>query len=63
MQTLKKSVALVLALEEKLQSAFNENAKLKLMQKEDEKLSIQTLGDQLTESLQHLVSQVQEGIQ
>ena len=35
---LKKSVEHVLALEEKLQNAFNENAKLKVQQKEDEKL-------------------------
>ncbi|CDY35024.1 BnaC06g13620D [Brassica napus] len=55
--------------EEKLQNASNENAKLRLMQKEDEKLSrrmeskfspTQTLADQLTENLQHLTSQVQE---
>lgn len=68
---LKKSVDYILALEEKLQNASNENAKLRLMQKEDEKLSrrmeskfspTQTLADQLTENLQHLTSQVQEGI-
>lgn len=60
----------ILALEEKLQNAFNENAKLRVMQKEDEKLwrgmeskfsSTKTLCDQLTETLQHLASQVQEG--
>ncbi|CAF2060577.1 unnamed protein product [Brassica oleracea var. botrytis] len=66
---LKKSKDHILALEEKLQSAFNENAKLRVMQKEDEKLwtgmeskfsSTKTLCDQLTETLQHLASQVQE---
>ncbi|CAN8233973.1 unnamed protein product [Cochlearia groenlandica] len=66
---LKKSMDHVLALEEKLQNAFNENAKLRVMQKEDEKLwrgmeskfsSTKTLCDQLTETLQHLASQVQE---
>jgi len=60
----------VYALEEKLQSAFNENAKLRVRQKEDEKLwrgleskfsSTKTLCDQLTETLQHLASQVQDG--
>ncbi|XP_024007441.1 synaptonemal complex protein 1 isoform X2 [Eutrema salsugineum] len=59
----------IAALEEKLQNAFNENAKLRVMQKEDEKLwrgmeskfsSTKTLCDQLTETLQHLASQVQE---
>ncbi|KAF3524143.1 hypothetical protein F2Q69_00051826 [Brassica cretica] len=59
----------IVALEEKLQNAFNENAKLRVMQKEDEKLwrgmeskfsSTKTLCDQLTETLQHLASQVQE---
>lgn len=67
---LKKSMDHILALEEKLQNAFNENAKLRVMQKEDEKLwrgmeskfsSTKTLCDQLTETLQHLASQVQEG--
>lgn len=57
-------------LEEKLQNAFNENAKLKVKQKEDEKLwrglesklsSTKALCDQLTETLQHLASQVQDG--
>ncbi|OMO94323.1 hypothetical protein COLO4_16402 [Corchorus olitorius] len=56
-------------LEEKLQFAFNENAKLKVKQKEDEKLwkgleskfsSTKTLCDQLTDTLQHLASQVQD---
>lgn len=58
------------ALEDKLQSALNENAKLKVKQKEDDKLwkgleskfsSAKTLSDQLTETLQHLASQVQDG--
>ncbi|VYS46878.1 unnamed protein product [Arabidopsis thaliana] len=66
---LKKSMEHVYALEEKLQSAFNENAKLRVRQKEDEKLwrgleskfsSTKTLCDQLTETLQHLASQVQD---
>uniref|UniRef100_A0A0D3D1I7 Synaptonemal complex protein 1 n=1 Tax=Brassica oleracea var. oleracea TaxID=109376 RepID=A0A0D3D1I7_BRAOL len=66
---LRKSMDHVVALEEKLQNAFNENAKLRVMQKEDEKLwrgmeskfsSTKTLCDQLTETLQHLASQVQE---
>ncbi|KAF2608247.1 hypothetical protein F2Q68_00044769 [Brassica cretica] len=66
---LKKSVDYILALEKKLQNASNENAKLRLMQKEDGKLSrrmeskfspTQNLADQLTENLQHLTSQVQE---
>uniref|UniRef100_M4CHH1 Synaptonemal complex protein 1 n=2 Tax=Brassica campestris TaxID=3711 RepID=M4CHH1_BRACM len=66
---LKRSKDHILALEEKLQNAFNENAKLRVMQKEDEKLwrgmeskfsSTKTLCDQLTETLQHLASQVQE---
>ncbi|KAJ0256599.1 hypothetical protein HA466_0095340 [Hirschfeldia incana] len=66
---LKKSKDQILALEEKLQNPFNENAKLRVMQKEDDKLwrgmeskfsSTKTLCDQLTETLQHLASQVQE---
>ncbi|KAE8056901.1 hypothetical protein FH972_013633 [Carpinus fangiana] len=66
---LKKSMEHVRALEEKLQNAFNENAKLKVKQKEDEKLwkgleskfsSTKTLCDQLTETLQHLAGQVQD---
>ncbi|XP_044478379.1 synaptonemal complex protein 2-like isoform X2 [Mangifera indica] len=65
---LKKSLEHIHELEEKLQNAFNENAKLKVKQKEDEKLwkgleskfsSTQTLCDQLTETLQHLAGQVQ----
>ncbi|KAG6644291.1 hypothetical protein CIPAW_08G045100 [Carya illinoinensis] len=67
---LKKSMEHIRALEEKLQNAFNENAKLKVKQKEDEKLwkgleskfsSTKTLCDQLTETLQHLAVQVQDG--
>jgi hypothetical protein len=67
---LKKSMEHVRALELKLQNAFNENAKLKVKQKEDEKLwkgleskfsSTKTLCDQLTETLQHLAGQVQDG--
>ncbi|KAG6698958.1 hypothetical protein I3842_08G046100 [Carya illinoinensis] len=66
---LKKSMEHIRALEEKLQNAFNENAKLKVKQKEDEKLwkgleskfsSTKTLCDQLTETLQHLAVQVQD---
>ncbi|KAB1204072.1 Synaptonemal complex protein 1 [Morella rubra] len=66
---LKKSMEHIRVLEEKLQNAFNENAKLKVKQKEDEKLwkglesklsSTKTLCDQLTETLQHLASQVQD---
>ncbi|CAL9215907.1 unnamed protein product [Arabidopsis halleri] len=66
---LKKSMEHVYALEEKLQNAFNENAKLRVRQKEDEKLwrgleskfsSTKTLCDQLTETLQHFASQVQD---
>lgn len=58
-------------LEEKLQNAINEKAKLKVKQKEDEKLwkgmeskfsSTKTLSDQLTDTLQHLASQVQDGM-
>ena len=63
---LKRSMDQILALKEKLQ-----NAKLMGMQKEDEKLrrgmeskfpSTNTLCDQLTETLQHLASQIQQGI-
>ncbi|KAK9270469.1 hypothetical protein L1049_026049 [Liquidambar formosana] len=66
---LKKSMEHIRTLEEKLQNAFNENAKLKVKQKEDEKLwkgleskfsSTKTLCDQLTETLQHLAGQVQD---
>lgn len=68
---LKKSSEHVHALEEKLQNAFNENAKLKVKQKEDEKLwkgleskfsSTKTLCDQLTETLQQLAGLVQDGM-
>lgn len=68
---LKKSLEHIRALEEKLQNAFNENAKLKVKQREDEKLwkgleskfsSTKTLCDQLTETLQQLASLVQDGI-
>lgn len=67
---LKKSLEHIRALEEKLQNAFNENAKLKVKQKEDEKLwkgleskfsSTKTLCDQLTETLQQLAGIVQDG--
>lgn len=67
---MKKLMEHILALEEKLQNAFNENAKLRVKQKEDEKLwkgleskftSTKTLCDQLTETLQHLASQVHDG--
>ncbi|KDP41376.1 hypothetical protein JCGZ_15783 [Jatropha curcas] len=66
---LKKSMELISALEEKLQNALNENAKLKVKQKEDEKLwkgleskfsSTKTLCDQLTETLQLLACQVHD---
>ncbi|KAG6784276.1 hypothetical protein POTOM_009965 [Populus tomentosa] len=66
---LKKSMEHIHVLEDKLQNAFNENAKLKVKQKEDEKLwkgleskfsSTKTLCDQLTETLQHLAGQVQD---
>ncbi|KAK4348956.1 hypothetical protein RND71_031711 [Anisodus tanguticus] len=67
---LKKLTEDVRMLEEKLQNAYNENAKLKVKQKEDEKLwkgleskfsSTKTLCDQLTETLQHLANVVQDG--
>ncbi|KAK7385308.1 hypothetical protein VNO78_31024 [Psophocarpus tetragonolobus] len=66
---LKKSQECVHALEEKLQNSLNENAKLKVKQKEDEKLwkgleskfsSTKTLCDQLTETLQQLAGLVQD---
>ncbi|KAL5992408.1 hypothetical protein ACLOJK_013326 [Asimina triloba] len=66
---LKKSSENVRALELKLQDINNENAKLKVKQKEDAKLwtgldskltSTKTLCDQLTETLQHLAGQVRE---
>lgn len=57
--------------EEKLQSVYNENAKLKVKHREDEKLwrgleskfsSTKTICDQLTETLQTLADQVQDGM-
>ncbi|CAN4092485.1 unnamed protein product [Withania somnifera] len=66
---LKKLTDDVRTLEEKLQNAYNENAKLKVKHKEDEKLwkgleskfsSTKTLCDQLTETLRHLDSVVQD---
>ena len=67
---LKKLTEHIHVLEEKLQNAFNENAKLRVKQKEDEKLwkgleskftSTKTLCDQLTETLQYLAGQVHDG--
>lgn len=67
---LKKSLEHARALEDKLQDALNENAKLQVKQKEDEKLwkgleskfsSAKALSDQLNETLQRLASQVQDG--
>ncbi|XP_004301313.1 PREDICTED: synaptonemal complex protein 2-like [Fragaria vesca subsp. vesca] len=66
---LKKSTGHIRALGEKLQNAFNENAKFKVKLKEDEKLwkgleskfsSTKTLCDQLTETLQLFAGQVQD---
>ncbi|XP_015071708.1 synaptonemal complex protein 1-like [Solanum pennellii] len=66
---LKKLTEEVQVLEEKLKNAYNENAKLKVKHKEDEKLwkgleskfsSTKTLCDQLTETLQHLAGVVQD---
>lgn len=66
---LKKSLEHARALEDKLQDALNENAKLQVKQKEDEKLwkgleskfsSAKALSDQLNETLQRLASQVQD---
>ncbi|THG12677.1 hypothetical protein TEA_026804 [Camellia sinensis var. sinensis] len=66
---MKKLTEHIHALEEKLQIAYNENAKLKVKQKEDEKLwkgleskfsSTKTFCDQLTETLQHLAGQVHD---
>lgn len=68
---LKKLTEEVHVLEEKLKNAYNENAKLKVKHKEDEKLwkgleskfsSTKTLCDQLTETLQHLAGVVQDGM-
>lgn len=67
---LKKLTEHIRILEEKLQNAFNENAKLKVKKKEDEKLwnglesklsSTKTYCDQLTETLHLLAGQVQDG--
>ncbi|KAI3996622.1 hypothetical protein MKX01_009454 [Papaver californicum] len=66
---LKKAVDHIHLLEEKLQNAVNENAKLQVKQKEEAKLwkgleskfsSTKTLCDQLTETLQYLVGQVRD---
>ncbi|CAA2955739.1 Hypothetical predicted protein [Olea europaea subsp. europaea] len=66
---LKKLTDHIRVLEEKLQNACNDNAKLKVKQKEDEKLwkgleskfsSTKTLCDQLTETLQQLAVQVRD---
>ncbi|KAI3685322.1 hypothetical protein L6452_34564 [Arctium lappa] len=66
---LKKLSEHIGALEEKLQIAYNENAKLKVKHKEDEKLwrgleskfsSTKTLCDQLTETLHLLADHVQD---
>ncbi|KAK1373226.1 Synaptonemal complex protein 1 [Heracleum sosnowskyi] len=66
---LKKLTEHISILEAKLQNAFNENAKLKVRQKEDEKLwrgleskfsSTKALCDQISETLQLLAAQVQE---
>ncbi|PIN12991.1 hypothetical protein CDL12_14392 [Handroanthus impetiginosus] len=65
---LKKLTEQIHILEEKLQGAFNENAKIKVKQKEDKKLwqgleskfsTTKALCDQLTETLQQLNVQVQ----
>ncbi|KAL7118022.1 hypothetical protein ACP275_03G109700 [Erythranthe tilingii] len=65
---LRKLTEQISMLEEKLRNAFNENAQLKVKQKEDEKLwigleskfsSTKTLCDQLTETLEQLNVQVQ----
>lgn len=67
---LKKATEHIHSLEEKLQNAINENAKLQVKQKEDAKLwkgleskfsSTKTLCDQLTETLHHLAGQVRDG--
>ncbi|XP_073304796.1 synaptonemal complex protein 1-like [Primulina huaijiensis] len=66
---LKKQTEQIQVLEEKLQTALNENAKLKVKQKEDEKLwkgldskffLTKTLCDQLDETLQQLTVQVHD---
>lgn len=67
---IKKLADTIHALEEKLQNAYNENARLKVKHREDEKLwkgleskfcSTKTICDQLTETLQTLADQVQDG--
>ncbi|KAJ4950722.1 hypothetical protein NE237_027554 [Protea cynaroides] len=69
---LKKSAEHIQLLEEKLQNAINENAKLSVKQNEDAKLwkgleskfsSTRTLCDQLTETLLQLAGQVQSAEQ
>ncbi|CAA0809927.1 Synaptonemal complex protein 1 [Striga hermonthica] len=66
---LKKLTEQICIMEEKLRNAFNENAQLKVKQKEDEKLwigleskffSTKILCDQLTETLQQLNVQVHQ---
>ncbi|MCL7040848.1 hypothetical protein MKW94_013973 [Papaver nudicaule] len=66
---LKRAVDHIHLLEEKLQNAVNENAKLQVKQKEEAKLwkgleskfsSTKAFCDQLTETLQHLAGQVRE---
>ncbi|KAI3931424.1 hypothetical protein MKX01_040341 [Papaver californicum] len=66
---LKKAVGHIHLLEEKLQNAVNENAKLQVKQKEEAKLwkgleskfsSTKTLCDQLTETLQYLAGQIRD---
>ncbi|KAL8482086.1 hypothetical protein ACS0TY_027710 [Phlomoides rotata] len=68
---LKKLTEQICVLEEKLQNAFNENAKLTVKHKEDEKLwkgleakfsSTKALCDQLTETLEQLNIQVQHAV-
>ncbi|KAL5705256.1 hypothetical protein ACHQM5_023585 [Ranunculus cassubicifolius] len=69
---LKKAADHINALEEKLQNAINENAKLQVKQKEDSKLwkgleskfsSTKALCDQLTETMQQLASLVRDAEQ
>nr|XP_011464798.1 PREDICTED: synaptonemal complex protein 2-like isoform X3 [Fragaria vesca subsp. vesca] len=57
---LKKSMEHICASEEKLQDAFNENAKFKVKQKEDEKLW-KGLESKFSSTLQLLAGQVQDG--
>jgi hypothetical protein len=67
---LRRATEQINLLEGKLQQAVNENAKLKVKQTEDLKLwqgldsklsSTKTLCDQLTETLQQLASQTEQG--